>query len=252
MDLKPHSNQDPATPKETPKTKGSFGTSLICVGLAGATVLVWAIFSFKSYYLEATILVILALIPAFANLESRRPKAREVVLLAILCALLVVTRVLFIALPFFKPTVGLVIIVALAFGSRYGYLLGACAMLFSDFIFGLGPWTPWQMLAFGLAGLVFGVLGERGTVQKTALSPKGIFGLSVGGFLFVLIILGPLLDTCALFILTSNLRPETVASIYIAGIGPNALLAVATAMVLALATNPLLQMFARVRRKYDL
>ncbi len=219
----------------------------VCIALAAVTLLLGG-----SYYL-ASVSLIAGAIAAFAfSYESRKPQARDVVALAVMCALAIASRALFAWLPFFKPTAAIVMIAGMALGPQSGFLAGAIAMLASNFMFGQGYWTPWQMLAFGLAGFVFGLAHRHMASRKGRLSRKGIAALAIAGGVFVLCVLGPILDTSSLLMVMSNLTPEGAAAIYLAGLPVNAAHGVATAATLALLANPILGRFARIERKYGL
>ncbi len=77
-------------------------------------------------------------------------------------------------------------------------------------------------------------------------------GLAGGGFLFVVLVLGPILDTSSVFLMLASLTPASVLAIYGAGLPVNVIHGVATALTLLLAANPLLGQLARVRAKYGL
>lgn len=229
-----------------------------------------------SPYLTGTLVVVYALAPFFVGFERRKPQAREIVVLATLVALAVVARVAFAAIPHFKPMAAVIMITGIAFGARTGFLVGASAALISNFLFGQGPWTPWQMLAFGVAGLVAGVVadglanrgrlardaagGERPALGHRARGRGGRSGLTwpqrvalaVGGFLLVVCVVGPLLDTCTLFMMVSRITLATAAAIYLAGLPVNIMHGAATFLTLLLVANPLLGILNRVRVKYGL
>ncbi len=78
-----------------------------------------------------------------------------------LAALSVAGRVLFAAVPNVKPSTFIIIITGYVFGPIPGFMVGATTALVSNLFFGQGPWTIWQMLAWGLAGLFSGFLGHR-------------------------------------------------------------------------------------------
>lgn len=84
--------------------------------------------------------------------------------LAVMAALGVVGRTVFqlIPLPNFKPVSAIVIITAIAFGPEAGFMTGALTAFVSNFIFGQGPWTPWQMFCWGMIGFVAGRLQKSG------------------------------------------------------------------------------------------
>ena len=205
-----------------------------------------------SPYLTAVGLIALGLVPFFAAFERQRPTAREVVLLAVLITLAVASRAVFALVPHFKPMAAIVMIAGIALGPRRGFLVGALAALASGFLFGQGPWTPWQMLAFGAAGLTAGALAARDLIPREQLSLPRRIALAAGGFLFVVLVLGPLLDTSSLTLMIAKITPASAAAIYLAGLPVNLIHGTATALTLFFAANPLLNQLARVRRKYGL
>lgn len=137
-------------------------------------------------------------------------------------------------------------------GSRSGFLVGAISLLVSDFVFGQGPWTPWQMLAYGIAGFVAGFLAERGVIPRSDLSNRAKTLLSLAGAAFVVVVVGPILDTCSLFTMISAITLESALAIYASGLPVNAVQAAATAITLFILANPLLGKLERVRVKYGL
>lgn len=75
-------------------------------------------------------------------------------------ALSVLGRIIFTPIPAFKPVAAFVIITAMYFGGEAGFLVGSLSAVISNFWFGQGPWTPFQMFSWGLIGLVAGFLSE--------------------------------------------------------------------------------------------
>lgn len=106
------------------------------------------------WQLAASGILLLALTGGFAWYERRRPDARVVALVAVLAALAALGRIAFAALPNVKPTTDIVLISGYALGAGPGFAVGAVAGLTSNFFFGQGPWTPWQMAAWGAAGVI--------------------------------------------------------------------------------------------------
>lgn len=103
----------------------------------------------RHYMLLSLVLLAAALLPLFIRLERRPLESRELVLLAVLSAIAAVSRVPFAALPSVKPVSAIVILSAYVFGAEAGFIIGAVAALVSNIYFGQGPWTPWQMFAWG-------------------------------------------------------------------------------------------------------
>lgn len=99
----------------------------------------------------------LALALGFGSYERSAPTSRVLALTATLAALAVAGRVAFAPFPNVKPTTDIVVLAGFALGAAPGFTVGATAAIASNLFFGQGPWTPWQMAAWGLCG-VFGAL----------------------------------------------------------------------------------------------
>lgn len=222
---------------------------ILSLACAVAGVVISALVGGKAYVVASVIVVLCTIVPFFVIFEARRPQARELVMLAVMCALAVAARAAFIWLPGFKPMAAIIMIAGIAFGPSSGFLVGSLAALTSNFIFGQGPWTPWQMLAFGLCGLVFGALAQRGIIAREKLSAPALLALSALGAVFIVLVAGPVLDTSSLFFMISRITPETIVTVYLAGFPMNCMQAVATFVTLLLVANPLLGKIARIRRK---
>lgn len=233
--------------------KGSVAVGVSTALAASAcvvTAVVTATVGQQSYYLGSVLVILFLMAPVVVGYETSRPSARDVALLAVLCALAVASRAAFFWLPYFKPMAAVVMVTGIALGPRSGFLAGALAVLVSNFLFGQGPWTPWQMLAFGLAGFAFGGLATLGIVPKERLAVKSRVALAAGGALFVMLVLGPVLDTSSVFLFLSQMTPEGVLAIYAAGLPVNAVHALATALTLFFIANPVLNRVGRLRRKF--
>ncbi len=115
-----------------------------------------------SWQLASFTLLGLALFGFVAWYERSRPSSRTVALVATLAALATLGRIAFAALPDVKPTTDIVLIAGFALGAAPGFAVGAVTALASNIVFGQGPWTPWQMLAWGLCGLAGAALARPG------------------------------------------------------------------------------------------
>jgi hypothetical protein len=114
----------------------------------------------------------LALAIGFAWYEHSRPDARIIALVATLAAFAALGRIAFAAIPNVKPTTDIVLISGYALGGGPGFVVGALAGLTSNFFFGQGPWTPWQMAAWGATGLIGAGLATvtRGRISRWPLA----------------------------------------------------------------------------------
>jgi len=194
----------------------------------------------RSYYLASVLMILFTLVPFFLVFERRRPQARELVVIAVLCALAVASRAVFYPIPHFKPMTAIILITGVAFGPEAGFLTGALSGFASNFIFGQGPWTPWQMFAYGVA------------LSRMGLLPKKRIPLSIFGFFTVMLAVGPLLDTCALFTMASELNAASAGAVYLSGIPVNLVHAAATVLTLFFFSTPLLEKLERIQVKYGM
>lgn len=141
-----------------------------------AVVLCFALLSSGDNYALASLLVtLLALVLFSCGFERRKTGTRRMILVAVMTALSVVGRFVFMAIPGFKPITALVVITAMYLGGEAGFLTGALSALISNFYFGQGPWTPFQMLSWGLLGLLAGFLARPLKRSRMLLSLYGIF-----------------------------------------------------------------------------
>lgn len=200
----------------------------------------------KGYYLTGTLMTVFALVPFFLSFEHRKPQARELTVIAVLCAIAVASRLAFAWIPNFKPIFAVIMIAGFAFGQESGFLVGAVSAFASNLFFGQGLYTPWQMLAFGVAGLVAGLLRK----QKVLLEKPWAMGLT--GFFTVFLAVGPLLDTCSVFLAANELNAKAVLGIYMAGVPVNLSQAVCTFLTLLLVGKPFLEKLDRIRVKYGM
>ncbi|MEJ7891868.1 MAG: prenyltransferase/squalene oxidase repeat-containing protein [Solirubrobacteraceae bacterium] len=100
------------------------------------------------------------LLAGFVWWERTRPPSRLLALVATLAALAAIGRIAFAPIPNVKPTTDIVLFAGFALGAAPGFMVGAVAALSSNFFFGQGPWTPWQMAGWGLVGLLGAGLGR--------------------------------------------------------------------------------------------
>ena len=107
-----------------------------------------------SWQLGAFGILALALAGGFAWYERVRPDARIVALVGTLAAFAALGRIAFAAFPNVKPTTDIVLVSGYALGGGPGFAVGALAGLASNFFFGQGPWTPWQMAGWGATGVI--------------------------------------------------------------------------------------------------
>ena len=200
----------------------------------------------RKYYFISLMIILETMVPFALVFESRKPQARELVIIATLCAIAVAGRTAFFMLPQFKPVVALVIVAGVAFGGEAGFLVGAMTALVSNFFFSQGPWTPWQMFAFGIIGFLAGVLFRKGLLRRNNAA------LCVFGALATLAIYGGIMDTAQVFIYQTAPTREMFAAAYLQGLPFNLVHAAATVVFLLIAAQPMLEKLDRIKVKYGL
>jgi energy-coupling factor transport system substrate-specific component len=217
---------------------------LLCIPLTIAAGILFL--NDRSYYIVSLIIIVLAMLPFALVFEGRKPQARELACIAVLVAIAVAGRAAFFMVPQFKPVVALVIIAGVSFGAESGFIVGALTGFVSNFIFGQGPWTPWQMFAFGIIGFLAGLLFSKGILSGKTL-PLCIFG-----GLATFIIYGLFMDTASVMMFTYDLTRETVLTTYALGIPFNLIHAAATVIFLLILSKPMTEKLTRIKKKYGL
>ena len=123
-------------------------------------------------------IIILASIPFFLSFERRKPQPREILIIAVMSAISVTGRALFVITPGFKPVAAIAAITGFSLGAEAGFLTGAISALVSNMFFGQGPWTPFQMFMWGMIGFIGGLVGRTGIMHKKI--PLILFGIFAG------------------------------------------------------------------------
>lgn len=138
-----------------------------------------------SWQLVSFLILAAVLLAGFAWYERSRPPSQVVALVAALAALAIAGRIAFAAFPNLKPTTDIVIFAGYALGGAPGFAVGALAALVSNFWFGQGPWTPWQMAGWGLCGILGAALalGVRNAGRLSLAATCGFAAIAYGALL---------------------------------------------------------------------
>lgn len=204
----------------------------------------------RSYYLTSTLIILEIMLPFFIAFETRKPQARELVMVAVMCALSTAARIVM-PFPNLKPMTAIIMLTGIAFGPEAGFLTGAVSAFASNFFYSHGPWTPWQMMSYGISGFLAGILFYRQQQHNFPDRKNNVF-MAVFGFLCVLFVTGPLLDCCTIFTVSSVITKKFVFSVFAAGLPHNLSHAAATAVTIYFFGNPLLAKLNRLKQKYGI
>lgn len=132
----------------------------------------------RRYNLISVMIAFFACIPFYFAYEKREGSIRRMVMIAVMTAIAVVGRLIFGPIPAFKPVSAVVILAGIYMGPESGFLVGSLSAVVSNLFFGQGPWTPFQMLTWGVIGLISGLPGLRILLRRRL--PLAVWGLLAG------------------------------------------------------------------------
>ena len=222
--------------------------SLILLLMVSPALIAFGIFFLddRKYLFISIVLLLLAMLPFFMVFEGRKPQARELVVIAVLTALTIASRAALFMLPNVKPISAMVIISGVTFGPEAGFLVGSLSMLLSNFMFGQGPWTPWQMFTYGVIGFLAGTLFRKGLLKRTRPA------LCFYGFMSVIFIFGGIMNFASLIMYTSHFTWAGLLAMYVSGFPVDLIHAASTVVFLWFGARPLIEKLERVKKKYGL
>ncbi|MBQ2251336.1 MAG: ECF transporter S component [Clostridia bacterium] len=196
-----------------------------------------SLFDNKKYIFISFFIALLTVCLFITGFEKKKTGTRRLILVSIMIALSVVGRFI----PFFKPVTALTIISAMYLGGESGFMVGSLSALLSNFSFGQGPWTPFQMLAWGLLGLVAGFLAKPLKANKVFLL---IFGV-ISGIIFSII-----MDVWMALSYSDTLNFQFFLSSFITAIPHTVLYSVSNFVFLLILSKPFGEKLERIKVKY--
>jgi len=245
----PNASKAPNPPK-LPKPRTKLAAALILLTIPLTIYLGITLLDDRRFYFISMLIILQALLPFALIFESRKPQARELVIIAVLCAIGVAGRAAFFMLPQFKPVIAMVIIAGVALGGETGFLVGATTAFVSNMFFGQGPWTPWQMFAFGIIGFLAGVLFNKKIFNKK-MRPAPI-ALAIFGGIATLIIYGGIMNPAGVIMFQPSPTREMFLLAFMYGLPFDLIHAAATVIFLAIISRPMLEKLDRIKQKYGL
>ncbi len=219
-------------------------TTLLAIFLTLFAGIFW--FGDRRYYFISIMIIAEIFALFFGLFEGRKPKSRELVIIALLCAIGVAGRGVFYMLPQFKPVIAIVIIAGICFGGEAGFLVGAVTGFVSNFFFGQGPWTPWQMVGFGLIGLLAGLFFKKGFLRPTKII------LCIFGAITTVLIYGGLTNASMVIMYQANPNLQMFIASFAAGLPFDLMHAVSTVFFLWFMAEPMTEKLERIKIKYGI
>ncbi len=193
----------------------------------------------KRHIIISLAAAVFSLILFSAGFEKKTTGSRRMVIVAVMVALCIAGRFI----PFFKPVTAITVITAIYLGSEAGFLTGALAAFLSNFYFGQGPWTPFQMLAWGLVGLIAGYLAVPLKKHRAFLLFFGV----VSGLVYSFV-----MDVWTVMWYEGSFRWELYASAVVTAIPHTIIYAVSNFAFLWLMAKPFGEKLDRIKIKYGL
>ncbi len=197
------------------------------------------VFGEKRHLLISFSVAVLSLLLFVAGFERKSIGTRRMVIVAVMIALSVVGRFI----PFFKPVTALTVITAIYLGGESGFLVGALSALISNFYFGQGPWTAFQMLSWGLIGLFAGFISEILRRSRVCLLIYGV----LSGILFSLV-----MDVWTVLWYNDGFELSLYLAAIMTAIPYTALYAASNFIFLLLMARPFGDKLSRIKIKYGI
>ncbi|MDO5559271.1 MAG: ECF transporter S component [Oscillospiraceae bacterium] len=196
-----------------------------------------------NYTLASTAVCLLILSDLFSGFENRSTRAKDVMPVAVMCTCASAGRVLFSFIPQIQPVTVIIMVMGVCFGGYTGFITGALSALISNMILGQGPWTIWQMLGWGMTGLICGMLKNRKISDN-------IFFMAVLSFVMAFIY-GLITDTWTIsFISQDGLSTGLILGVYSASMLFNFIHGAGNIVFCLLLYKPLKAKLIRIRNKY--
>ena len=200
----------------------------------------------RRYYFISLMIILEIMVPFFRSFEKRKVSAREIVVISVLCAITVAGRAAFFMLPMFKPVLALIIICAASLGAETAFLIGAISAFASNIFFGQGPWTPWQMFAYGIVGFVAGILINKGILKKSRIS------LCIYGMLSAVILCGGILNVGSLLMYMPHPDGGALVSTLLLGLPLDILHGASTVFFLYTCAPAMIEKIERIKHKFGI
>ncbi len=201
------------------------------------------VFKQRHYAFICLCVAIISCVPLFYAFERAEATSKELAVLSVMIALSVCGRFIFAVIPGFKPITAITVICAIHLGKEAGFVVGALSAVVSNFYFGQGPWTPFQMFAWGFLGLAAGLASEPLKKSKVALC---IYG-ALSGVIFSLI-----MDIWTTLLIDETFNLQRYIAAAVSALPFTVEYAVSNVIFLLLLSKPIGEKLERIKIKYGL
>ena len=225
------------------KRKKNIATALILLLAVIAVFLGAVVFKEKYYAFVSLCVAILSCVPLFYAFEHKESTSKELSVLSVMIAISVVGRFVFAWLPGFKPITAITVITAVYLGKEAGFVVGSLSALVSNFYFGQGPWTPFQMFTWGIIGFLAGILAKPLKKSKLLLCLYGV----LAGIMYSLV-----LDVWTTLWVDGTFNLSRYIAAIISALPVTAEYVVSNVIFLLLLAKPIGEKLERIKKKYGL
>ena len=212
---------------------------IVPAGVLGGALL----FKEKQYAWISLCVTVLSCVPFFLHFEHSENDVRKLILIAAMVAISVIGRFIFTPIPGFKPVTAMVVITAMYFGGEAGFMTGALSAVISNFYFGQGPWTPFQMFSWGIVGFLAGIIADPLKKSKIVLTVYAV----VSGVLYSL-----LMDVWTVLWADGYFNLSRYAAAVISAAQFTIIYAVSNVIFLLVFSKPIGKILERIKDKYRL
>lgn len=225
------------------KQKSLITVCLLILAVPTVVILGAVIFKEKYYAWISLCVAVLSCIPLFYSFVHKESSSKELTVLAVMIAVSAAGRFIFAWLPGFKPITAITVIVAIWLGKEAGFVVGSLSAVVSNFYFGQGPWTPFQMFAWGLLGFLAGLVAKPLIKSKVLLC---VFGALAG------IIYSLTMDIWTILWADGSFNVSRYIAAVISALPVTAEYAVSNIIFLLILAKPIGDKLERIKRKYGL
>ena len=222
---------------KNPKLRSFIGKAVPFVLIPAAAILGTLLFDEKIIPFVTLLVTVLTVCLFLSGFDKKTVGSRRLVIVAVMTALCIVGRFI----PLFKPVTALTVIGAVYLGRESGFAIGAFAALLSNFYFGQGPWTPFQMLAWGLIGYFAGALSKILRQSRPAM----VIYAAVSGALF-----SAVMDVWTVLWHGDGFSPRLYLAAIVTALPHTTLYLISNVIFMIIVAKPFGQKLERIRIKY--
>lgn len=200
----------------------------------------------SNYLLPSFMIIFVSFLPFVYIFEKKKIRVREIVLISSMSAIAVLGRIVFFFVPQIKATSAIIIVSAATLGSEVGFLIGVVSAFVSNFFFGQGSYTIWQMFAFGMVGFLSGIIFKSARIKNNRIL------VCIIGFILTFLVYGGIVNFHSLVLYTSKINFESFKAVYLLSLPFDFIHALSTSVFLWFIQRPFFEKIDRIKEKYGI